>query len=123
MYNRVRSGSFEGRCYAAGLRFQEGSQWITHTYEEVSGEHPPQPLVDVTNKIEERTRKDRKRKQCTEYKERRKQSKHQKNSDSHSANHYGPDAAQPDLPPEELQKLCLEYKASMSLLLNGKGLK
>lgn len=48
VYNREQSGSFEGRCYAAGLRFQEGSQWITHTYEEVSGEHPPQPILPIT---------------------------------------------------------------------------
>ena len=26
VYNRVQSGSFEGQCYAAGLRFQEGPQ-------------------------------------------------------------------------------------------------
>jgi len=109
VYNRVQSGSFQGRCYAAGLRFQEGPQWITHAYEEVTGQQPPHPLADVTNKIEKRTRKERKRKQSAEYKERRKQAKHQRNSDSLS-NDYGPDAAQPDLPPEELQKLCLEYK-------------
>jgi len=112
VYNRVQSGSFQGRCYAAGLRFQEEPQWITHTYEEVTGQQPPHPLADVTNKIEKRTRKERKRKQSAEYKERRKQAKHQRNSDSLS-NDYGPDAAQPHLPLEELQKLCLEYKRSL----------
>ena len=27
VFNRVQSGSFESRCYAAGLKFQEGPQW------------------------------------------------------------------------------------------------
>ena len=39
VYNRVQSGSFEGRCYAAGLRFQEGPQWITHKRLLVSSLH------------------------------------------------------------------------------------
>ena len=74
VYNHVQSGSFEGRCYAEGLRFQEGPQWITHTYQEVTGQQPPQPLVDVTNNIEKRTAKDKKQKQSTQYKDGREQS-------------------------------------------------
>ena len=114
VYNRVQSGSFEGRCYAAGLRFQEGPHWITHTYQEVTGQQPPQPLVDVTNNYEKRTATDKKRKQSTQYKERRKRAKQQNSSNSLS-NDYGPHAAQPDIPHEELQRLCFEYKKSLYL--------
>ena len=103
VFNRVQVGSFECRCYVAGF---EGPKWITDIYREVTGQHPPQTLVDVTNKKMERTRKEKKR---THYKERRKQAKYQKNSDSPS-NDYGLDAVQPDLSPEELNKLCLEYR-------------
>lgn len=92
VYNHVQSGSFEGRCYAEGLRFQEGPQWITHTYQEVTGQQSPQPLVDVTNNIEKRTAKDKKRKQSTQYKERRKRAKKQNSSNSLS-NDYGAHAA------------------------------
>ena len=120
VYNRVQSGSFEGRCYATGLRYQAGSQWITHAFEEVTGQPPSQPLADVTNKLEKRTRKERKRKPSTEYKQRRKKAKHQRNSDSLS-NDYGPDAAQPDLPPQELQRLCLEYKRSLYVSSSERG--
>ena len=52
MFNRVQSGSFASRCYAAGLKFQEGPHWITHAYQEFTGQSPPQALMDVTNKIE-----------------------------------------------------------------------
>ena len=82
VYNRVHSGSFEGQCYAAGLRFQEGPQWITHTYQEVTGQQPPQPMVDATNIIEKRTARDKKRKQSTQYKERQKRAKQQNGSPS-----------------------------------------
>ena len=119
VYIRVQSGSFEGRCYADGLRYQAGLQWITHAFEEVTGQPPPQPLADVTNKLEKRTRKERKHKQSTEYKQRRKKAKHQRNSDSFS-NDYGPDAAQPDLP-QELQRLCLEYKRSLYVSSSERG--
>lgn len=103
VYNRVQSGSFEGRCYAAGLRFQEGLQWITHTYQEVTGQQPPQPLVDVTNNIEKRTTTDKKWKQSTQCKQRWKRAKQQNSSNSLS-NDYEAHAAQPDIPHEELQR-------------------
>ena len=74
VYNHVQSGSFESRCYAAGLRFQESPQWITHTCQEVTGQQPPQPLVDVINNTEKRTARDKKWKQSTQYKDGREQS-------------------------------------------------
>ncbi len=57
-FNQVQSGSFEGRCYAAGFKFQEGAKWITDTYEGMTGQQPPQPLVDITYRTEQRARHD-----------------------------------------------------------------
>ena len=112
VFNRVQSGSFESRCYAAALKFQEGPQWITHAYQESTGQSPTRTLMDVTNKIERRSAKEGKRKNTQEYKDRRKRAKYQTSGNSHS-NDYGPDAAQPDVSPEELQRLCQEYKNSL----------
>ena len=39
-YNRVQSGAFEGRCYAAGIRVQVGPTWQLDTLEHVIGEIP-----------------------------------------------------------------------------------
>ena len=47
-------GNEDSRCFAAGLRYQESLCWITHTYEEVTDQQPPQPLVDVTNSTEKK---------------------------------------------------------------------
>ena len=111
VFNRVQSGSFESRCYAAGLKFQEGPQWITHAYQESTGQSPPQVLADVTNKIEHRSGTEKKRKNTNEYKDRRKRAKY--TTSQLPSNDYGPDATQPDISPEELQRLCQEYKCSL----------
>ena len=36
-YNRVQSGSFEGRCYAVGMRVQAGPSWQLETLEYTTG--------------------------------------------------------------------------------------
>ena len=38
--NRIQSGSFEHRCYAAGLRVQNGSQWLGQTLSKITKEKP-----------------------------------------------------------------------------------
>ena len=38
--NRIQSGSFEHRCYAAGLRVQNDSQWLGQTLSKITGEKP-----------------------------------------------------------------------------------
>lgn len=113
VFNRVQSGSFESRCYAAGLKFQHGSEWITQVYQETTGHSPPQALVDVTNRIAHKSERERKRKSTTEYKNRRKRAKY--TTTQASTNDYGPDATQPDISPEELQRLCQEYKSSLNV--------
>ena len=74
---------------------------------------PPKPLVDLTNRKTDRERKDRKRKATTEYQERRKRSKHS-NIQGPSAD-YGPNAMQPDISREELNRLCSEYKRGLNV--------
>ena len=37
-FNRVQSGSFQTRCYAAGLRIQEGPHWQSKILEKTTGE-------------------------------------------------------------------------------------
>ena len=36
-FNRIQSGSFEARCYAAGLRFQDGPSWALKVANQFSG--------------------------------------------------------------------------------------
>ena len=41
-YNRVQSGSFEGRCYTAGMRVQAGSSWQLEMLEYATSSAPPE---------------------------------------------------------------------------------
>ena len=43
-YNRVQSRSFEGRCYAAGMRVQAGPTWQLETVEHILSEAPGKVL-------------------------------------------------------------------------------
>ena len=63
IFNRVQSGSFESRCYAAGLKYQKGSHWITCAYQESTGQSPPSALVDVTKSHEGLQKRKRERAQ------------------------------------------------------------
>ena len=40
VYNRVQRGSFQHRCYGAGLRFQLGPDWATTVWSQITGEEP-----------------------------------------------------------------------------------
>ena len=113
IFNRVQSGSFESRCYAAGLKYQKGSHWITCAYQESTGQSPPSALVDVTNKVARRSAKEKKRKSTTEYKNRRKRAKY--STSQTTTNDYGPNATQPDEDLDELHRLCVEYKESLNV--------
>lgn len=95
IYNRVQSGSFETRCYAAGLRYQEGPEWIANTLEKITNQPPPHPLQDMTNKTVRQSANDSKRKQHVDYKDKRKR---YKCSTRQGPNHdYGPNSSQPDV--------------------------
>ena len=113
IFNRVQSGSFESRCYAAGLKYQKGSHWITCAYQESTGQSSPSALVDVTNKVTRRSAKEKKRKSTTEYKNRRKRAKY--STSQTTTNDYEPNATQPDEDLDELHRLCVEYKESLNV--------
>ena len=68
IYNSIQSGSFQSRCFAAGLKFQKGPQWINHVYVEYSGHAPLQPLLDIANTIKDQQEKENKRKNTAKYK-------------------------------------------------------
>ena len=113
VYNRVQSGSFESRCYSAGLRFQQGPEWLPNAYQHCTNTRPTQPLLDMTNNHFNRQQKDNKRKQTTEYKEKRKRAKY--SSKQSQTTDYGPTASQPDISRGELTRLCSEYKSGLNV--------
>ena len=46
-FNRVQSGSFQTRCYAAGLRIQSGPQWQGEVLEKTTDEAPNQVRFSI----------------------------------------------------------------------------
>ena len=113
IYNKIQSGSFESRCYSAGLKFQHGHQWIIDAYKHSTRQLPTKPLLDLTNQTSNKSEREKKRKATTEYKERRKRSKYS-NVQGPSAE-YGPNATQPDVSREELVRLCCDYKTALNV--------
>ena len=41
-YNRIQAGSFQHRCYTAGLRAQHGPEWGVQLWKKVTGENASQ---------------------------------------------------------------------------------
>lgn len=75
-YNRVQRGSFQHRCYGAGLRFQMGPDWASNIWSRATGSKP----AEVTTEHGERERHDHEksaeRKAQPKYKEQRKRTKY-----------------------------------------------
>lgn len=42
--NRIQSGSFQDRCYAAGLRVQNGPGWLSRTLSDITNTEPEKVL-------------------------------------------------------------------------------
>ena len=106
-YNRIQSGAFEGRCYAAGLRVQVGPTWQLQTLEHATGVTSGQVFESAVEKKSRQLEKDKNRKATDKYKLQRKSSKYVK---SPPLQHdYGPNSQQPDATPEELDHLCSEF--------------
>ena len=40
VFNRIQRGSFQNRCYGAGLRFQLGPDWVPQAWKHVTGQNP-----------------------------------------------------------------------------------
>ena len=76
VFNRIQRGSFQYRCYGAGLRFQLGPDWVPQAWKHVTGQNPG----EITNRYyEDRAKqhqKAMKRKRTSEVKEQRKKTRY-----------------------------------------------
>ena len=113
LFNHIQSSSFEARCYAAGLRFQGGTQWCLPAWENYVGNPAPECLQCLVTQTQRSRQKDKDRKSTAKYTAQRRKSKYQ--SSEQTSTHYGPNAAQPDLPRSELDKICQEYKHRLNV--------
>ena len=124
-YNRVQSGSFEGRCYAAGMRVQAGPTWQLETIEHILGDTPGKVslhmtihtnptvcncpsitgLSDCCDEEGIQVKQGQDRKTTEEYKLQC-QAFSKYVSSTTVQHHYGPNSQQPDISPEELDHLC-----------------
>ena len=125
-FNRIQSGSFENHCYAAGLRIQNGPQWLGETLLESIRTEPGkvrqhnqykryeyklffiQVLTSYIKKREHQLTVDKQRKQTLKYSLQRKKARYS-SSNSTAQNDYGPTSQQPDVSKEELHRLCTEF--------------
>lgn len=76
VFNRIQRGSFQHRCYGAGLRFQLGPDWTSRAWNHVTGDNPG----EITNTYYEgrakQHQKTMKRKRTNEHKEKRKKTRY-----------------------------------------------
>ena len=76
VFNRIQRGSFQNRCYGAGLRFQLGPQWTSQAWKHVTGEDPGESTSAHYEARDVAHNKAMKRKGTTEYKEKRKKKRY-----------------------------------------------
>ena len=75
-YNRIQRGSFQHRCYGAGIRFQMGPDWSSQIWSRATGTKPAQITVEHGEKEKRDHRKSADRKSQQAYKEQRKRTKY-----------------------------------------------
>ena len=115
-FNRIQSGSFEAKCYAAGLRCQDGPSWILSVANHFIGSSSSQVLETAISKKVRALEKDQERKEKDEYKQLRRRSKYAQKTSTDAD--YGPDSQQPDITTTELHLLCEEcYQRHISVTL------
>ena len=83
--NRSQSGSWEFRCYGAGLKQNKGKHWSPKTWKEVTKSNPNQVFTDMTLSMARKADSDRKRKATDQSKESRRKHKYSKNDNSTAA--------------------------------------
>lgn len=83
--NRSQSGSWEHRCYGAGLQQNLGRSWGPPTWEKLTGSPPNQVFVSTAEATAKKVEKTRKRKATEEAKKSRRQSKYSRVDNSLSA--------------------------------------
>ena len=107
-YNRIQSGSFQHRSMAAALRVQYGPGWTTSILNSF-GIHST--LCDeFTNGRKRKHNNDSARKVSLKYKKQRLMTRHYQQAVKSSTDpSYGSNPAEPDIPADELKRLCQEY--------------
>ena len=83
--NRSQSGSWEHRCYGAGLQHNLGKSWGPPTWEKMTSSPPNPVFIDTAESSAKQVEKTRKRKATEMAKESRRQSKYSKSDDSVAA--------------------------------------
>ena len=76
VYNRIQRGSFQHRCYGAGLRFQLGPDWASKVLPRITGKEPGEVMKTYYDAQAQKHEKDMKRKDAEAYKERRKKARY-----------------------------------------------
>ena len=104
-FNRVQSGSFQHRCMAAPLRIQHGPGWLADVWK-LAFSSVGDVLVKFSNNRKRQHTTDTARKIKDKYKKQRLMSK---SGPCNQDTSYGQAPAQPDISPDELQHLCIEY--------------
>ena len=107
-YNRIQSGSFQHRSMAAALRVQFGPGWTTSILNSLGIQST---LCDkFTNSRKRKHDRDTARKITLKYKKQRLMTRYgQQTVKSTPDPSYGSNPAEPDVPADELKRLCQEY--------------
>ncbi|KAH8022336.1 hypothetical protein HPB51_023389 [Rhipicephalus microplus] len=99
--NRCQKGSYEHRCYGAGLSFQLGPQWHCTTSKTVTCKRPAAVLKRyASKKTAQKANKESLRRKLFE-ENGHQQHKRKESTVNYSMIHYGPNCQQPDMPPEQ----------------------
>ena len=115
--NRSQSGSWEHRCYGAGLQQILGKHWAPDTWEKVTNSPPNQVFRDTAESSAKKNNADRKRKATDEAKNSRRQNKYSKKDNSTAAqkaysqhnSNIQPDDVCSDVSPDYLESLEKSY--------------
>ena len=114
-YNRIQRGSFQHRSMAAALRVQFGAGWTTSILNSF-GIHST--LCDeFTNSRKRKHNRDSVRKISQKYKKQRLVARYgQQTVKSSTDSSYGNNPVEPDIPPDELKRLCQEYLTRLQVV-------
>ena len=114
-YNRIQSGSFQHRSMAAALRVQFGPGWTTSILNSF-GIHSTL-CNEFTNSRKRKHDKDSARNISLKYKKQRMMTRHgQQTVKSLPDSSYGSNPAEPDIPCDELKRLCQEYLTRLQVV-------
>lgn len=75
VYYRIQRGSFQHRCYGAGLRFQLGPNWAPKVWPQITGEEPGEVMTQYYDTQAQQHHKDMKRKDTHAYKKQQKRAR------------------------------------------------